>query len=151
LIALSKVLELFCACSGLKVIVRTSAFQFRHSGTDVREIGSRLGVETVMEGSFRRSGKQLRLSVILINAADGFTLWPSVFERKTEDVFAVQEQLAQAVVSKLGSKLGAGIGEAGRPGAAKSVEVYHLYLRGRHQWNQAGPESLNRAIECFRR
>jgi TolB-like protein len=73
LIALSKVLELFCACSGLKEVARTSALQFRDSGTDVREIGSRLGVETVMEGSFRRSCKQLRLSVILINAADGFT------------------------------------------------------------------------------
>jgi len=103
-----------------------------------------------MEGRFRRSGKQLRPSVRLINAVDGFTVWSSVFERKTEDVFAVQEELAQAIVSKLGSKLRAAIGEPAAHGPPKPWEVYHLYLRGRHQWNQLGPESLNRAIECFR-
>jgi adenylate cyclase len=134
----------------LKVVARTSAFQFRESGSDVREIGSRLGVQTVMEGSVRRIGSVLRLAVRLINAADGFTLWSSVYERRAEDIFAVQEELAQAILSTLGPQLGAGIGQALRPRSIPNVEAYHLYLRGRHHWNQLGPDSLNRAIECFR-
>ena len=134
----------------LKVVARTSAFQFRGSGTDVREIGRRLGVQTVMEGSVRRVGDLLRLGVRLINAADGFTLWSSLYERGAEDIFAVQEELAQAIISTLGPQLGAGIGEVVRPRSMRDVDAYHLYLRGRHQWNQLGPESLQRAIQCFR-
>ena len=134
----------------LKVVARTSAFQFRGSGTDVRDIGRRLGVQTVMEGSIRRSGDQLRLSVRLVNAADGFTVWSSVYERKIQDVFAVQDELAHAIISTLAPRLGGGLGEIDRPRPSIDTEVYHLYLRGRHQWNQLGPESLSRAIECFR-
>jgi serine/threonine-protein kinase len=135
----------------LKVVARTSAFQFRGGGADVREIGSRLGVETIMEGSVRSSGEQLRLSVRLINAVDGFTVWSSVYERRIADIFAVQDELAQAIISALSPRLGTAAGQAGRPRSTRSVEVYRLYLRGRHQWNQLGPESLQRAIECFRK
>ena len=135
---------------GLKVVARTSAFQFRGGSGDVREIGRQLGVQAVVEGSVRRSADLLRLSVRLVNALDGFTLWSSVYERRTEDLFAVQEELAQAITSTLGPQLGAGIGELIPPQSTKNIEVYHLYLRGRHQWNQLGPESLRRGIECFR-
>jgi len=104
-----------------------------------------------MEGSVRRSGEQLRLSVRLINAVDGFTVWSSVYERRIADIFAVQDELAQAIISALSPRLGTAAGQAGRPRSTRSVEVYRLYLRGRHQWNQLGPESLQRAIECFRK
>jgi serine/threonine-protein kinase len=134
---------------GLKVVTRTSAFQFR-GGTDARDIGCQLGVQTIIEGSVRRSENRLRLSVRLVNTADGFTLWSSGYERRTEDVFAVQEELAQSIIANLGTHLGASIGDAAKPRRTKNVEVYYRYLMGRHHWNQLGPDSLNRAIECFR-
>jgi TolB-like protein/Tfp pilus assembly protein PilF len=137
--------------AALKVVARTSAFQFRGSGADVREIGRRLGVQTVMEGSIRRQGDQLRLSVRLVSAADGFTVWSSVYERKSDDVFAMQAELAQAIITTLEPRLGTGLGGVPRGRLPIDAVSHDLYLRGRHQWNQLGPESLNRAIEYFRR
>jgi Tfp pilus assembly protein PilF len=76
-------------------------------------------------------------------------VWSSVYERRIEDIFAVPDEVAQAIISALGPRLGAATGQLGRPRSTRNVEVYRLYLRWRHQWNQLGPESLQRAIECF--
>ncbi|MFH1866430.1 MAG: protein kinase, partial [Candidatus Eisenbacteria bacterium] len=132
---------------GLKVSARTSSFQFKGPGHDVRKIGRDLGVETVLEGSVRKAGSRLRITAQLINAADGCHLWSEKFDRDMEDIFAIQDEISLAIVDQLR------VGFLGdekaqlvkRPNA--SPEAYNLYLRGRWFWNKRTHEDLTKAIE----
>src|SRR6516165_3335398 len=90
---------------GLKVIARTSAFAFRGKELDIREIAERLGVETVLEGSVRRSGNRVRITAQLITAADGSHLWSQRYDREMADIFAVQDEVAAAIAGVLQGKL----------------------------------------------
>ena len=138
--------------AGLRVASRTSAFSFKgRSDVDVRDIGRTLGVGAVLEGTVRREGKRLRLSAQLTNTSDGLVVWSERFERDLADVFAVQDELAGAIVAALVPRLGS---EAGRHVAARrtsDLEAYDLYLRGRYHWHQRGSASLLRAAELFER
>ena len=92
---------------GLRVAGRTSSFQFKGRNPDVRDVGRRLGVGAVLEGSVRRAGDRLRVNAQLVSARDGYQLWSESYDRNPEDVFAVQEEIARAIVAALRVRLGA--------------------------------------------
>jgi adenylate cyclase len=126
--------ELLTALScvaGLRVAARSSSFQFKDGGVDSREIARSLGVATVLEGGVRKAGNRVRVSAQLVNGADGYQLWSEIFDRSLDDIFAIQEEIAQAVVRALRPHLGgAGDGPLVRAGT-QSTPAYEMYLRGR--------------------
>jgi adenylate cyclase len=134
----------------LRVVARTSAFSFKHQQLDVREIGRRLNAATVLEGSVQRTGNQLRILTRLINAADGYHLWSERFDREMGNVFAIQDEIAAAIIEKLRIKLLPGEKAAVEKRHTGSVEAFHLYLKGRHFWNRRfAPEAPEKALEYF--
>ena len=126
--------ELLTALSGvagLRVAARSSSFQFKGRGADGREIGRTLGVATLLEGGVRKAGNRVRVSAQLVNGADGYQLWSETFDRNLDDIFAIQEEIAQAVVRALRPHLaGAGESRLTRAGT-QSMQAYEMYLRGR--------------------
>jgi TolB-like protein/Tfp pilus assembly protein PilF/predicted Ser/Thr protein kinase len=136
---------------GLKVSSRTSSFQFKGADHDVREIGRRLGVQTVLEGSVRRAGPRLRITAQLVSVTDGYRLWSDTFDRTMEDVFAVQEEIARAIVDRVGPELLAREKPRKRKRHTGNPEAYDHYLRGRWFWNMRTHDGLTKAIECFER
>jgi eukaryotic-like serine/threonine-protein kinase len=134
---------------GLKVTARTSSFQFKGVRTDVREVGRRLGVAHVLEGSVRKAGDRLRITVQLINVENGFHVWAETYERRTSDVFAVQEEISVAVVDALRPHLVGGAAGADSQRPTPNVDAYELFLRGRFFANQRTENSLVRAAEYF--
>jgi adenylate cyclase len=115
---------------GLRVISRTSSFAFKGQNTDVREITTALGVRHVLEGSVRKSGDRLRITAQLVDASDGAHLWSQTYERRLDDVFAIQDEIAVAVADQLSATLGV---DAPAPdyGGTASFEAYDHFLRGR--------------------
>ena len=134
---------------GLQVAARTSSFAFKGKNSDIRAIGRELNVATVLEGSVRKFGNQLRITVQLIDVRDGFHLWSETYDRELNDIFAIQEDISQAVVDALKVQL---IGEA-RPTLVNTTTVdsaaYNYYLLGRYNWHKRTPESLTRAVQLF--
>ena len=121
---------------GLRVTSSTSAFAYKGRDLDVREIGQKLNVTALLEGSVRRAGNRLRVTAQLINAADGYQLWSESYDRQMADVFDVQDELSRSIVSTLRPKL---VGENSEPlvlPATSSVEAYTAYLKGRFFWNK---------------
>jgi adenylate cyclase len=134
---------------GLRVASRTSAFALKGKELDLRDIGARLGVRSIVEGSVRKVGNRIRITVQLVDTASGFHLWSQVFERTLHNVFALQEEISQAVARAL--PLGAGHIAASsliRPPTVL-VEAYTLYLRGRYFALKRTPDSLRLGIEYF--
>jgi eukaryotic-like serine/threonine-protein kinase len=132
---------------GLKVIARTSAFAFKGQNTDVRRIAEALGVVHVLEGSVRKAGNRIRVTAQLITAADGTHLWSERYDRELADIFAIQDEIAQAIAGALEMKL------AGTPAHRRrytpNLAAYEAFLRGRHHVFRFTPESWSRGIECF--
>ena len=134
---------------GLRVTARTSAFAFKGRNVDAREIGQRLGAKQLVEGSMRKVGDRLRVTVQLVNTSDGFQVWSKSYDPDLADALEVQEEIARDVARALE------IGLAGAPWALPATratvdpEAYHLYLRGRFLWNKRTPESLAAAIGYF--
>ncbi len=121
------------AIDGLHVAARTSSFQFKGQGVDVREIGRRLSVGIVLEGSVRKAGNRLRITAQLITVSDGYHLWSERYDRDMDDVFAIQDEIARSVVSRLRIELlGDAAGEPLVKRHTNDLEAYHLFLRGRH-------------------
>ena len=133
----------------LKVAARTSAFSFKGKDTDISEIAQKLGVKTVLEGSVRRSGDRMRITVQLINAADGYHLWSERYDREMNDIFAVQDEITLAVVEALKVKLLQGERSAILKKGTDDPEAYELYLRGRALWNRRTPADFEKAIGYF--
>jgi serine/threonine-protein kinase len=134
---------------GLHVVSRTSCFAFKGRPEDAREIGRRLQVRTVVEGSVRRAGSRLRISAQLIDVGDGFLLWSETFDRDAADVFAIQDEIARAIGSALQVKL---LGAGRAPGIIRptdDLEAYQLYLKGRQHWNRRTEGDLRMAMLCF--
>jgi TolB-like protein/Flp pilus assembly protein TadD len=131
---------------GLQVVARTSAFHFKGKNPDIRTVGAKLGVRTVLEGSVRRSAERLRITAQLINAADGCHLWSQRYDRRVEDVFDVQEELAQGIVNALRARL---TGERITRQYGRDLAAYTLYLEGRYHWNKRTPTGFTKAVECF--
>ncbi|MCZ6775814.1 MAG: adenylate/guanylate cyclase domain-containing protein, partial [Ignavibacteria bacterium] len=136
---------------GLRVASRTSAFAFKGKQEDIREIGDKLNVTTILEGSVRKAGSKLRITAQLINIADGYHLWSQTYERDMEDVFAIQDEISRTIVGKLKVKL---VGGRDRPLVKRytdNLEAYNLYLKGRFYWNKWTEEGGKKAIEFFQR
>ena len=134
---------------GLHVVSRTSCFAFKGRPEDAREIGRRLQVRTVLEGSVRRAGSRLRVSTHLINVADGFLLWSESFDREAEDVFAIQDEIARAIGGALRVRLLEPRHEARVRPPTDDLEAYGLYLKGRHFWNRRTEQDLRLGMRYF--
>jgi serine/threonine-protein kinase len=126
---------------GLRVAARTSAFSFKGKNEDLRTVGEKLGVMTVLEGSVRRSGSTLRITAQLISVADGYHLWSERYDREATDIFAIQDEIAGAIASKL--KLTMGTGTVRARGPSPSLEAYDLLLKGRALLWQRGRAILD--------
>jgi TolB-like protein/Tfp pilus assembly protein PilF len=133
---------------GLKVTGHTSAFALKGRSLSVRTIADTLGVATVLEGSVRRAGNRLKISVQLVNAANNGVLWSELYDRELKDVFAVQEEIARAIVGALAPAIGNRIGRV-MPMPARDLATYELYLEGRYFWGRRTPADLHRAIDYF--
>lgn len=141
-----ELLNLLARIEGFKVAARTSSFKFRGANLDIGEIGRALNVETVLEGSVRKSGNQLRVTAQLINVADGFHLWSQSYDRELSNIFAVQDEIATAIVDALKLKLDLGAATAGR---TRDTAAYDHYLRGRQLGRQPTQAGLLRAVQEF--
>jgi len=132
---------------GLSVAARTSAFAFRDKAEDVRLIGQELGVATVLEGSVQRSGERLRVTAQLVKTADGLHLWSQSFDRSTADIFAVQDEVARAVVTALKGQL---LDRQPGPGpGTRDPAAYDAFLQGRFFWGKRTVADIDRAIGLF--
>jgi serine/threonine-protein kinase len=138
---------------GLRVASRTSSYAFKGKTTDVGQIGRALNVETVLEGTVRRAGERLRVSVQLTKVSDGLALWSETYERPTADVFQVQDDVAKSVVSALSPTLGPHQAAAEVAGIATrgtdNLQAYDLYLRGQHLWHSRRLDGLRQAVNHF--
>ena len=133
----------------LRVVARSSSFQFKGSSQDVRLIGRKLGAEYVVEGSVRSSDRGLRVTAELVNVADGFQVWSQRFDRTLSDVFRIQEEIAHSIAGALCSSIPRS--RAGAPAVrpAPDLAAYDLYLKGRYHWNQRTEEGFARAVQYY--
>ena len=134
----------------LRVAARTSSFAFKGKNEDVGEIGRKLKVSTVLEGSVRKMGHRLRITAQLVNVADGYHLWSERYDREMEDVFAIQDDISQAIVKALKVILSEGEKKQIEKVRAENVAAYDYYLRGR-QYYQIHRKSLEYARQMFNR
>jgi TolB-like protein/Flp pilus assembly protein TadD len=135
----------------LRVASRSSSFAHKGKNQDIREVGEQLGVSTVLEGSVRKAGNRLRIIVQLINVTDGYCLWSERFDRELEDVFAVQDEIAENIVRALRVVLTDQEKRAIDKPRTGSVEAYEFYLRGRQAFNLFREKSLQFARRMFAR
>ncbi|MEP7313569.1 MAG: TIR domain-containing protein [Pseudomonadota bacterium] len=135
---------------GLRVTARTSAFSFKGKAQDLRTVGQALGVAHILEGSVRKSGGNIRVTVQLINTATGYHVWSETFDRAVNDVFAIQDEIASAVASKLGPSLGI-VPRTTDFGGTRNPEAYDHFLRGIAQFAKSVPKALEAAIQEYRR
>jgi serine/threonine-protein kinase len=133
---------------GLRVAARTSAFQFKGQARDIRQIGEALNVATVLDGSVRKDGNRLRITVELIGSADGYHLWAERFDRQLVDVFSIQEEIAGSVVATLKGRMAARAAAIVTP-RSSDLEAYAFYLEGRYHWNKRTEGELTRSVRCF--
>ena len=134
----------------LRVAARTSSFAFKGKNEDVGEIGKKLKVSTVLEGSVRKMGNRLRITAQLVNVADGYHLWSERYDREMEDVFAIQDDISQAIVKALKVILSEGEKKQIEKARVENVAAYDYYLRGR-QYYQIHRKSLEYARQMFNR
>jgi serine/threonine protein kinase/Flp pilus assembly protein TadD len=133
---------------GLRVTARASAFVFKGKDVDVREIGQRLNVGAVLEGSVRRAGNRLRITAQLVNAADGYYVWSETFDRGMADIFAVQDELSRAITANLKVQLTAEDSPVDVP-PTENVDAYTKYLQGLHHMNRYTVEGYREAIAFY--
>lgn len=134
---------------GLRVASRTSAFAFKEGRQDIREIGRKLGVRTVLEGSVRKADNKLRITAQLVNVADGCHLWSDQFDRELEDVFAIQEEIAHSITQALKVELSDKEKQALEKAPTRNIEAYDFYLRGRQFFYRSKRQTIEYALEMF--
>ena len=133
----------------LKVAARSSSFSFKDKNANVSAIGRALSVNTVLEGSVRKSGDRVRITVQLINAADGYHVWSERYDRQIQDIFDVQDEITLAVVNALKVRLLGEEKEALLKRYTNNAEAYQIYLRGRFFFYKRTPEGFRKAIAYF--
>jgi serine/threonine-protein kinase len=139
----------FTQIPGLRVVSRSSAFQFKGTAPDVREIGRRLRANLLVHGSLRRSGSNIRLTMQLSQTSDGYQIWSQRFDSQVTDLFALQDELTAAVLEKLRPQLGARFPELETARKVPSSEAYDLYLQGKFAFNLETPEGFQQALDLF--
>jgi adenylate cyclase len=133
---------------GLKVAARSSSFAFKGRHEDAREIGRRLNVAAILEGGVRKHGDAVRISVQLVGTADGYQVWSEHYERRLEDVFRLQREIAAAVIEVV-TPLSSANPAASAGAAPSSFDAFNLYLRGRHFFHKRTESALRRAVGYF--
>jgi serine/threonine protein kinase/Tfp pilus assembly protein PilF len=134
---------------GLWVPAQTSAFSFKGKPLDIQEIGQKLGVDNVLEGSVQVAGDDLRVTARISNVQDGRQVWSQIYPRKMADIFAIQDDIAKAIVSELEIKL---LDKKGAPlikNYTENFEAYRLYLQGRNYWDKRGDANVIKSIDYF--
>jgi TolB-like protein/Tfp pilus assembly protein PilF len=134
--------------TGLRVAARTSSFAFKGRAEDVREIGRRLNVASVLEGGVRKQADRVRIDLQLVSTGDGYQIWSQSFERRLDDIFRLQSEIAAAVIAAIIPRKRDGSMTPGAP-ATRNFDAYNLYLLGRHLFHRRTEASLARAVECF--
>jgi TolB-like protein len=133
----------------LRVVARTSAFAFKGKEIDIREIGEKLNVGTVLEGSVRKSGQRLRITAQLVNVEDGYHVWSGQFDREMKDIFDIQEEISLTIVDHLKVKLLKGEKEKILKRPTEDHEAYDCYLRGRYFWYRRYEGGLQKGLQFF--
>jgi adenylate cyclase len=133
---------------GLQVAARRSSFAFKGRHEDVREIGRRLNVATLLEGGVRKHADTVRIDVQLVSATDGYHLWSQSFERRLDDVFQLQTEVASAVIAAVSARHGLAEWKLPSPDARR-FDVYNAYLLGRHHFHKRSEPALQKAAQCF--
>jgi len=145
-----EILNALTNIEGLKVTSRTSSFAFKGKNEDAREIGSKLNVNSVLEGSVRKSGNKIRITAQLINTVDGFHVWSEVYNRDLEDIFEVQDEIARTIANKLKEKLTVrSLDETIVKSYTNNLDAYNDYLRGIFYHNKWTPEDLKKSVSFF--
>jgi adenylate cyclase len=145
-----ELLNALAKVDGLLVTSRTSSFAFKGKNTDIREIGKLLGVKTVLEGSVRKYGNRVRVTAQLINSENGYHKWSETYDRNLEDIFAVQDELANSIVDQLKKTI-----QIQKPSKSlvkvptENIDAYNLYLKGLFNWNKWSPDFVMKAIKYF--
>jgi TolB-like protein/DNA-binding LytR/AlgR family response regulator len=135
---------------GLNVIARTSAFTFKGRDVDVRDVGNQLKVAFVLEGSVRRSGNKVRVAAQLVKASDGFHVFSEVYDRELQDIFEVQDDISNKIVTRFTDQVG--ITQESKylvPSTTRDIEAYELYLKGRFNLCKGSLDAVNAAIQYF--
>jgi serine/threonine-protein kinase len=135
----------------LRVTARTSSFAFRGKDQDVRTVANTLNVDTVLEGSVRRAGNRVRVSVQLIKASEGYQLWSERYDRDLTDIFAIQDEISTAIVQSLSERFGCAIQACARPRHTPPIEAYNALLLGRYHRFRFTPDSYAQARRAFER
>lgn len=132
----------------LHVVARTSSFAFKGEKVDIREVGQKLNVSTLLEGSVRKAGDRVRITAQLVKVEDGYHLWSERYDRSIEDVFAIQDEITEKIVDNLRTTLDipSPIHEERRP---NNLEAHELYLKGRYYWNRFSPDWINKALNYY--
>jgi serine/threonine-protein kinase len=151
-----EIINALARVENLRVTARTSAFAFRGAEQDIRKIGETLNVASVLEGSVRKAGNRVRISVQLVGVAEGNNLWSERFDREMTDVFEIQDEISQAIVGKLKVRLSQSDGAVeAQPAVApvkrytENLEAYNLYLKGRYELYKMTREGLDASCELF--
>lgn len=142
-----EILNALAQVEGLRVAARTSSFAFEGKNADIGEVATKLNVENVLEGSLRREGNRIRITVQLINARDGFHIWSETFDRELQGVFAVQDEITRSIMDALRIKLAL----APAASSGRDTEAYDLYLRGLYFSNKSGKKDLRKSLSLFQR
>jgi len=144
-----EILNVLARIPELKVAARTSAFAYKGANVNIAEIARDLNVATVLEGSVRKAGGQVRVTAQLIKADDGYHLWSSTFDRELTNIFAIQDEIANAIAEALKVTLNVSTGAAGNYTGTTDMVAYDAYLRGMNQWHLRTRASLYNAIDLF--
>lgn len=146
-----EILNALCRLDGLHLAARTSALQYKDRAVDVREVGRALGVDNVLEGSVRRAGERLRVTAQLIDARTGYHLWSERYDRTTEDIFAIQDEISTRIVGALRLELTPSDRASLQITAPSSFTAYDCYLHGLKFLHRFGRRNLQVAIDMFER
>jgi adenylate cyclase len=144
-----EILNALTNVDGLKVTSRTSSFAFKGKNEDIREIGRKLNVDAVLEGSVRKYGKQLRITAQLINTVDGYHVWSEVFNRNLEDIFEVQDEISRIIANKLRKRLAVSVEESLIKSQTYNLDAYNDYLKGVFYYNKWTPEDIVKSFSFF--
>jgi serine/threonine-protein kinase len=140
-----EILHALAKVDGLRVVGRTSSFSFKGKGAAVSEVGKRLNVQNVLEGSLRREGNRVRITAELINTRSGFHVWTETYDRELAGVFALQDEITRSIVDALKIKLAVSF----RAHEQRNTEAYDLYLQGLYFSNKSSEADLRRALNFF--
>jgi TolB-like protein/tetratricopeptide (TPR) repeat protein len=144
-----EILNVLAGTPELQVAARTSSFSFKGKSMEVPEIAGELKVRMVLEGSVRKQGDKVRITAQLIDAQNGFHVWSQTYDRKLEDIFAIQDEIARAIGDELKVKI-AGVAKPGQTsGGTQNLVAYDLYLRGMALWHTRGEQELWKAVDLF--